>query len=385
MSNKHKRLFESKQAITNLGYPEVIASIFFKFFGKEAYTFARWYKDYTSVLYPDNKKWFEKTGGGIVIAKPGVYLLSRLYDTLKEGDVATHNRLRDIADMADIDLTKTTVERDLRAIKEMIEEAFLKKAPFFKSNLVEAFRSGKLKTLRGYDHLSFTEAEEKYEAKMIFADADPVTVYPNGWRWINAGGRCMFVGRQMKNCGSTGTSGYSDSQMLTLFDGSNIPHVVATHIPQKNEITNPEGQAATAVKDEYLPYVIDVARVLGATIRADTKSKLLNVQQKLDIPLANLQRIYKDAYNEYFLIDFNGKEYYSDGDYVISKEDYDRVKNSLPHKANTVSDKLKQILGYHNLGRINDINPEVEILTIQNMRRSAMTENIKLKHVVFGV
>lgn len=384
MLNKHKSLLESKQAISNLGFPEVVASIFFKIFGGEAYTFARWYREFSGAMYPDNKKWFEKTGGGALLAKPGIYLLSRLYDTLKSGDISAHNRLRDIADMVDIDLTKTTVERDLRSIKEMIEETMLEKSSFFRSNLVEAFRSGKIKTLQGYDHLPFTEAEDKYEAKTIFLDAEPVVTYPNGWRWINAGGKCMLVGRQMKNCGSTGTSGYSDSQLMVLFDGKNMPHVLATHIPQRDEITNPEGQATTEVKDEYLQYVVDLARILGATIRTDTKSRLLNMQQELEVPLESIKRIHKDTFNEYFLIKVDNQEYYADGHYAISKEDYNKVKSALPYKASTIPDKLKQILGQHNLSSLRAINPEVRILKIRDLRPTKLAEGINFLAVLFS-
>jgi hypothetical protein len=39
-------IFESKQSIVNLGYPEIIASLFYEKFGNKAYQLAKWYKEY---------------------------------------------------------------------------------------------------------------------------------------------------------------------------------------------------------------------------------------------------------------------------------------------------------------------------------------------------
>jgi len=39
------RLFESKQTIMNLGFPEVVASIFNELFGNKAFIIAKWFRD----------------------------------------------------------------------------------------------------------------------------------------------------------------------------------------------------------------------------------------------------------------------------------------------------------------------------------------------------
>ena len=51
---------ESKDNIINLGYPPIIAKLFFKQWGKQAYLIASWYKDYKNNR-ADNKDWFKLT------------------------------------------------------------------------------------------------------------------------------------------------------------------------------------------------------------------------------------------------------------------------------------------------------------------------------------
>ena len=42
-------LLESKQSIIKLGYPALLAALFYKRYGKHAYLIAKWYKDYKQV------------------------------------------------------------------------------------------------------------------------------------------------------------------------------------------------------------------------------------------------------------------------------------------------------------------------------------------------
>jgi hypothetical protein len=285
--------------------------------------------------------------------------------------------------MVDIDLTATSVEEELRSISVMIERTLLKAASFFRSNLVKDFMSGKLKSLQGYDHLPFTEAEEKYESHVLFDEVEPLVKYSNGWRWIDGGSRCVIIGRKMKNCGNTGTARHPGSKLLTLFDSNNEPHVVALYAHKEKELSNPEGQGSTEVKDEYLPYVLDLAKTLDAEIRQDTKSRLLNMQQQLNIPLTSIKRLYKDVFSEYFAVDLNGKVYYSDGFYLISKEDFDKIKDLLPRKAGNIPDKLKQVLGHHNMDTIESISPKVKILKVFDLAHKIVLEKISLEHLLF--
>ena len=53
-------LFESRSSIVALGYPEVLAKLFIKKYGKYSYLFAKWYKDYR--VYSSHQKdaeWFK--------------------------------------------------------------------------------------------------------------------------------------------------------------------------------------------------------------------------------------------------------------------------------------------------------------------------------------
>ena len=51
-------LLESKQDIVNLGYPELIASMFYQKLGNLAFIIAKWYKDYHHSSGND-KGWFK--------------------------------------------------------------------------------------------------------------------------------------------------------------------------------------------------------------------------------------------------------------------------------------------------------------------------------------
>ena len=52
-------LNESKQDIVNIGFPEVIASILYEKYGSNAFTIAKWYKEYNLLepTIPNNKWW----------------------------------------------------------------------------------------------------------------------------------------------------------------------------------------------------------------------------------------------------------------------------------------------------------------------------------------
>jgi len=49
-------VLESKQEIINLGFPSLIATLFYKKYDKYAYTFAKWYTTYSGIKPEGN--WF---------------------------------------------------------------------------------------------------------------------------------------------------------------------------------------------------------------------------------------------------------------------------------------------------------------------------------------
>ena len=151
---------------------------------------------------------------------------------------------------------------------------------FFKSVFVKDIISGKIPDLKPYTKLAYQEAQDKYDKKRVFKEAEPLKTYPNGWKWINVGPKCQLVGGQMKNCGSTGVMSMDpDRTMITLFDPRNKPHVVVTWSPGDKRISGDEGVGGSAVKEIYQEYVFDLADILGARFDFDrTKSDVMKIK-----------------------------------------------------------------------------------------------------------
>ena len=55
---------ESKQSIINLGYPEIIAKLFYQKFGNKAFLLARWFKEYHTGGDVNKKDWWSFHFGG---------------------------------------------------------------------------------------------------------------------------------------------------------------------------------------------------------------------------------------------------------------------------------------------------------------------------------
>ena len=78
-------LAESKQSIVNLGFPEVIASILYEKYGKNAFVVSKWYKDYFTEDYEamDNKTWWRRANTEYSLKQLGLTDLIMLYDAAK--------------------------------------------------------------------------------------------------------------------------------------------------------------------------------------------------------------------------------------------------------------------------------------------------------------
>ena len=228
-----KILFESKQSIINLGFPEVAAAIFYEIFGNKAFLFAKWYKEYkvSTQNVIDKRGWWEYAhsfGSSSLRIKDYVDLYNAAKISKEEyNEIRKQNELRQISDF--------NQQQTLSLLKDQIKEKLLDSVFFSYNNFIEAILKKEITDLKPYENLTFQQASEKYEQKKIFEDKTPLKTYPDGWKWIDAGKKCHIIGDKMRNCGSTGVMGTdADRTMLTLFDPNNEPHVVATYSP--NEI-----------------------------------------------------------------------------------------------------------------------------------------------------
>jgi hypothetical protein len=376
-------LVESKQSIVNLGFPEVIASILYEKYGKNAFVVSKWYKDYFTDDYEamDNKTWWRRANTEYSLKKLGLTDLIMLYDAAKIS-FEEYNKIKKQLELEIDDTQEFNKSEKLQDLREEISRGFFKKV-FFSRNLIIGIDSGKIIDLHPYANLTFREANEKYEKKSIFSDKTPVKKYPNGWRWVDAGAKCDLIGGMMKNCGSTGVmSADKDRTMLTLFDEQNIPHVVATYSPNEKRISGVEGQASTAVKNEYADYVIDLVKTLGAELDYDReKSKFLKLKYALGNKLKSLKKIPNESdYDEYYvLVTSDNKTYYTNSYEMISKEDVDKINFKMfkPQPKN-ITEKTKLVFGYYNKEKILDTNPDVKyIRDSQFINQINLQENVK--------
>lgn len=120
-------LFESKQMLMKLGYPEVIASLFYEKFGKKAPLLARWYKE-TNAHNPEDENWWRNASHGF--EKVNAAVLARLYDATKsfaDGKISLeqYNEIRDRLDFASFD-EKEDPSIQLSRIKGYIADEFFK-------------------------------------------------------------------------------------------------------------------------------------------------------------------------------------------------------------------------------------------------------------------
>jgi hypothetical protein len=334
-----KLLLESKQSIVNLGFPEIIAALFYEKFGNKAYQLAKWYKEYYAAgdYYKDKKDWFYLvfyTSSN----KIGVGDFVKLYNATfkKLEDYKKERRRLDLSIDSDETYDADHFD-DLRKylIKEIKDNIFDNSVFFLTFVLVKDFISGKLKNIVPYKDMKFYDAVLKYDEKRVFSEMVPLKVYPNGYKWINVGKRCELVGYHMKNCGSAGLMSLDvDRTIICLFSSENKPHVLITYSPNENRLSGEQGIASSMIKDEYVDYVVDLAKVLDTKIDITrVKSKLLKLKFIIGDNLKKIKRLKTELFNEYFQFQLNnGKIFFTDSDTMVSAEDFKRFVLAIKEK-----------------------------------------------------
>jgi len=351
----YQPLLESKQSVINLGFPPIIAKLFYDKLGEKSYTIARWFKEYhtyTESAAKDPKWWYHITHS-FRRSDPDIAEYVKAYtacDNLnKEQFIKILNHL-DI----DIDPDKVTDEymteekyQYLYEIKELIWQNV-----FFKNTLIRDILRGHVTDVNQYKDLSFKDATEKYNRKKIFQDKEPALTFADGYRWIDAGDKCELVAGLMKNCGSTGVMGTdSDRTMYVLFDKHDKGHIIITYSPNQHKLSEPQGVAVTKPKEKYFPYIFSLADHLKAYIRADTKSTLLNVNIVLRGKVKSITEL-SDPEEDYNLmmhiVGKSGKQYYTNGYTAITPQTIAMIppEDAGIKKADTKVEKLIKYLRY---------------------------------------
>jgi len=332
MRFKEWLLNESKQSIIGLNYPEVIASLLHEQYDKNAFTIAKWFRDY-KFSRPDPPKnwWLQVTGD--YRQTPSLFDLTLLYGATKSPE-----EYKAALDKLELKRDEDWVYDDIylkeqrEALRRQIKARFFDDGFFKYNDIIQDITNGKLTNIAPYKKLNFWDAQHKYDSERIFDETEPLKTYRNGFKWIDAGRKCHLVGHLMKNCGSVGLMSTDDDRtLLALFDPNNKPHVVVTYSPNENRLSSEEGMASTAVKSKYHRYILDLGDFLGAELDTGRmSSKLLKMKYLLGGAVTGLKQIGgSDPYNEFFKFTMQGKEYVSDSHVVVSKEDLERAQAAI--------------------------------------------------------
>jgi len=325
-------LTESKQSIINLGYPEIIARIFYEKFGNKAFLLARWFKEYHANRDINNKDWWRLHFGGFGTLKLNDYV-QLYYSAVNPEEYIKMLKHMDLSYEDASHYDEYYLKEQRVEIKKEIEKILLNDVFFdYYFSIVNDIISGKLKDVKPYEKMSFLDATLKYDERKVFQETKPIKKYSNGFKWISVGKKCYLMGHYMKNCGSAGVMGTdNDRTMVGLFDANNKPHVVVVYSPNEKRISGDEGVASTEVKSEYHKYIMDLAWTLRAEFDSEkTKSMFLKLKYRLKDTAKSIKKINAGKtpsyWNEYFRIVMkDGKAYYSNGYVMVSEEDIKKV------------------------------------------------------------
>lgn len=377
----------SKQNIINIGFPPVIATQFFRLFGQDnAFTIARWYKEYNNISGSDNKTWWKRTHWSKT-ASQDINLLVELVTAIQVS-LEEYNRVRKDNGLREIKPEEFNPKQEIDLLVETTESLLLENL-LFDSNLLKAIMSGKIKDIGPYKNLSFQEANDKYETKTIFDDKQPIKIYRNGWKWIDVGRKCNLVGRLMKNCGSVGAiASDPKATMLVLFDTNNIPHAMVMYSPGENRVSSVEGQGSTGIKQEYSKYVTDLIKKLKANydITRGNNNPVLQLHYELNGIIKNLKLFFKqttiEGGTEFFTFKtLDGKQWFASQYFVVEKQPVLIVANKLK---TTIPLLLKDLSDYWSKEKLLSENPELKVYNLFQFKKLYTPVKTESRKLVFS-
>jgi len=153
---------ESKENIKGLGYPEIIAKLFYGQFGnKHAYLISKWYRDYSS-SDPTNNWWSLSHRDFYTIS---IVDLVDIYNSTNSSEnyFKTLKKLELSVDDEDF----VDLEEERESIKNQIKDKLFSNSFFRYNRLIEDLISGRLKDVSPYKNMNFWKAQIKYDEKNI--------------------------------------------------------------------------------------------------------------------------------------------------------------------------------------------------------------------------
>jgi hypothetical protein len=373
-------LLESKQSLINIGYPEVIAKLFYKRYANLAFLLGKWYKDYNDG-YTRRKDWFLQAHYVPSKGSLSIWDKIRVYESTVNADL-----YRKVASDMEIQVDPSdplddyTLKELRQSFEDDIEDSFFGGLFFKAYPLIIDIISGKIKNLAGYAEKKFQDAELEYAEKQLFTTRPIIKQYKDGYRWFNAGPKCRYVGVYMKNYGSSSLMGSDkDRTILALIDGNKKPHVLLVYSPNEKRLSNEEGVASTAVKAVYTPYILDLMEILNASMdTSKVKAKHLKLSILFKGHIRKLKPLFPDkketSYNEYYIIDIDGEKYYTDSYMIVSVKDaklaYDAIKANKIN-VSSVRNKLIDIFNHYNRRELEAFG--VKYYTVEQLKMKIST------------
>ena len=377
----------------NLGFPNSLEKAFEDIFGQDrATTYGKWFKEYEGGLRFGGR-WF--SGISRVKSGSGLNLLDcvDMLEAIRANDEEKFHQLLEIDEWSDNYDSRGAKERlkdrlkeeSMEAVKPYLEEqlrnGLIDDAIFFTRDIVKDREKIKKQEFKQYSKMSFDDASGKYSKIKAFSESEEVMTFVDGHRWLNVGPKCQFVGREMKNCGSTGVmSSDRDKTMLILVDTKNKPRIVATLSPNEKRLSGVEGSAGTQPKEEYYDHIVELADFLDVKFditRSD--SFLLNLKYLFRGVKIKIKQLKTDnEYRRIYKISLPDKRnIYSDTSLFILEDQArkaDEILNPTKYLKKDTKSKRRPRLNIEKVfynARRSYVWDEVEFHTLHNIQKLA--------------
>ena len=372
---------------SNLGFPKSLEEAFEDIFGNRVTTYGKWFKEY-QVKSRYGGPWY--SGLSHYRSPSDLDLLEcvRMLEAIQTGDEERFNQLIEVDEWSDrgdskwakIGLKEKGMQNAKPYLEKQLRDGLVDDAIFFTRDIVKDREKIKKQEFKQYSKMSFKDASAKYSRIKAFSESKEVMTFDDGHRWLDVGPRCQFVGREMKNCGSTGVMSLDpDKTMLILVDSKNKPRIVVTLSPNEKRLSGAEGSAGSYPKEEYYDHIVELADFLDVKFDVTrSKSFLLNLKYLFRGVKIKIKRLKTDNEYErlYEIILPNKKRLYSDTNYFILEDEARKAGEILNQKyfskpvnfSTRLRNNIKKILHGRNRQLVGD---EVKYYTIYTISRFA--------------
>jgi len=328
---------------SNLGFPKSLEEAFEDIFGNRVTTYGKWFKEYQGKSRYGGP-WY--SGISHYQSPSDLSLLDcvKMLEAIRVNDEERFNQLIEVDEWSDrgdskwakIGLKEKGMQNAKPYLEKQLRDGLVDDATFFTRDIVEDREKIKKQEFKQYSKMSFKDASAKYSRIKAFSESKEVMTFDDGHRWLDVGPECQFVGREMKNCGSTGVMSLdSDKTMLILVDSKNKPRIVATLSPNEKRLSGVEGSAGSLPKEEYYDHIVKLADFLDVKFDVTrSNSFLLNLKYLFRGVKIKIKRLKTDNEYErlYEIILPDKRKLYSDTSYFFLEDEARKAGEILNQK-----------------------------------------------------